>query len=154
MPRGRRSSRIALAALSGLLVALLSSNAYIEFYRRRATTEAAQTGARDTRSRVETIAALRDEGRLAYPPFSPWVVYQAHHEDRGGRELHSLFELESREVIPLTNVPRASIVLCNETGQWVVHETDEFGFSNPPDLWARAPVEVAVVPAAAVKSST
>jgi hypothetical protein len=46
---------------------------------------------------------------------------------------------------PLSNASRASVVECNEAGQYLVYRTDEFGFNNPPGLLASHDIRLAAL---------
>ena len=47
-------------------------------------------------------------------------------------------------VVPLSGVPHATIVMCNESGSYVTYESDRFGFNGPDEIWD-LPVEIALV---------
>ena len=47
-------------------------------------------------------------------------------------------------VVPLSGVPHAPIVMCNEAGSYVTYESDRFGFNGPDEVWDR-PAEIALV---------
>ena len=48
----------------------------------------------------------------------------------------------SRNVVPLVTMSDRDTVLCNESGQWIVHHTDEHGFNNPKGIWGRGTIDV------------
>jgi hypothetical protein len=52
---------------------------------------------------------------------------------------------DESEFLPLGGISRAHTVLCNETGEFVVYESDEHGFRNPAGTWSAASTDVAVV---------
>jgi hypothetical protein len=87
----------------------------------------------DTRPKIDVIADLRRQGVPAYPPFYPYLTFDAP------------LSVDGAPAIPLGSVSRIVTVCCNEGGQWLTYPTDEHGFANPPGLWSQAPVDVALV---------
>lgn len=75
----------------------------------------------DMRSRLDVLEDLETEGRQAVPATSPKYI---------------LRDLDNWPVLPLGAISRSTTVYCNETGEFVVYESDEHGFRNPTDLWA------------------
>ncbi|HEU5255988.1 MAG TPA: hypothetical protein VFU28_08365 [Vicinamibacterales bacterium] len=53
-------------------------------------------------------------------------------------------ELQGTPTIPLSGVPHATTVMCNEAGTYVAYESDRFGFNNPDRQWD-IPPQVALV---------
>ena len=47
-------------------------------------------------------------------------------------------DFNSPDLYPLSNPALSPVILCNESGQWVVIETDELGFNNPRGQWDKA----------------
>jgi len=78
----------------------------------------------DLRDRFEVIADLNRAGIDAVPLVTM--------PSDGGR----------RNVVPLVTMSDRDTVLCNESGQWIVHHTDEHGFNNPKGIWGRATIDV------------
>jgi hypothetical protein len=95
----------------------------------------------DTRPRVEVVAALREGGVSAVPgvSLSPFL-----HEDDEGT-ISSSLTVDGSEVVPLGGVSNEVTVLCNETGDYLVYESDERGFHNPPGMWAASDIDVAII---------
>jgi len=52
-------------------------------------------------------------------------------------------EIGGRPTLPLGGIARRLTVDCKEGGDWMVFETDEHGFNNPPGLWAEPPLDLA-----------
>jgi len=99
-----------------------------------------------SRSRVSEALRLRDEGVPAFPAFSPAnVVAQPFRSDNGDLALRPEFRLDGEPVIPFASLPGQRTVLCRETADFVVYETDEVGFANPPGIWDGRPIDVAVL---------
>jgi hypothetical protein len=88
----------------------------------------------DARSRLEVIRDLRRDGVDAFPSVTPKNFSDADLD----------IEIEGQNVVPLGGVPGATVVHCNESGQWSVYATDRFGFPNPDPIWD-AGVDVALI---------
>jgi len=56
----------------------------------------------------------------------------------------SAVKIDGASILPMSGVARAPTVLCNEAGQWVVYDSDRFGFRNPESSWT-GPVDLATV---------
>lgn len=74
----------------------------------------------DMRSRLDVVEDLETERRPAVPAASPKYI---------------LRDLDNWPVLPLGAISRSTTIYCNETGEFVVYESDEHGFRNPTDLW-------------------
>lgn len=108
--------------------------------------ELAAEGGPTTGRRVPETLRLRGEGVAAYPAFSPVnVVEQPYRPVHGDLPLRPAFRVDGEPVIPLTSLPGRVTVLCRETDELVVYESDEMGFNNPPGLWDGGAMEVAVL---------
>lgn len=86
----------------------------------------------DGRTRVETIVALRAHGIHAEPPFYPYLL------------LDSPLLVDGEPTIALGSIARTTTVCCNEGGQYLIYETDEHGFPNPPNSWSEG-VDMAII---------
>jgi lysophospholipase L1-like esterase len=95
----------------------------------------ANDGIWDDRSLHKVVGDLRASGTLAVPDISSGQLsaYASSHRPTpknmwflGGIALHTT-------------------VLCNEYGAWVVHETDQHGFTNPRDIWLAEEIDVAIL---------
>ncbi|MGH8070760.1 MAG: SGNH/GDSL hydrolase family protein [Candidatus Entotheonellia bacterium] len=94
----------------------------------------------DRRTHFEVAGDLRRQGIEAYPTsHSPALL-----EEQPDGSLRSKLNL-GREVLPLGWISNRISVLCNESGEYVVYDSDEHGFHNPRGLWRRGGVEIAVV---------
>ena len=88
----------------------------------------------DPRTKFEVVLDLRDRGVEAYPTIHP-AAYIAPRKIAGV------------VTMPFGGVVNAVTVYCkeNESGQYLVYDSDEQGFNNPRGLWQRSSVEVALV---------
>ena len=88
----------------------------------------------DTRETVEVIADLRAQHVDAWPSVLP-----AMHLGSGG------LAVGGDRIYPLGGVPEKVTVVCNESGRYMVYESDEHGFHNPRGLYAMDSVDLAIV---------
>jgi hypothetical protein len=86
----------------------------------------------DLRGPLEVVRDLRASGTAAYPVLATATW------------LESPVLVDDTPVIPLSGIPHATTVMCNETGAYVIYESDRFGFNAPDGQWDLHP-EVALV---------
>ncbi len=95
---------------------------------------AAAAGIRyDPRTRLEAILEYRSQGVDAYPPFYPYLL------------LDAPLKVDGAPTIPLGGHSDVFVVACNEDGQYLTYNTDEYGFPNPKGLWRANPIDIAMV---------
>lgn len=88
----------------------------------------------DRRLASQVVAELRSAGVDAVPSLGRgWPLEPAARD-----ELPAGF-------YPLSMPSRTEVVECNEGGEFLLFQTDEFGFNNPPGLVAEGRADVAVV---------
>ncbi|MBF0239015.1 MAG: hypothetical protein HQM12_15035 [SAR324 cluster bacterium] len=80
----------------------------------------------DTKSRLQKIDELRQQGVAAYPIIIPANFW----DDRTLEELI----INEKKILPLSSISKSVTVSCNETGEWLIFDTDEYGFHNPIGL--------------------
>jgi hypothetical protein len=51
--------------------------------------------------------------------------------------------IDGAPVLPLGSISRRITLDCRETGDWLVYETDEHGFHNPPGAWGASGLDLA-----------
>lgn len=71
----------------------------------------------DTRNKYQVVTDFRKDRVRAYPFFNLYNYYS------------------SAEVFPLGFISRGKTILCNETGEFVIYNSDEHGFNNPEGLY-------------------
>jgi hypothetical protein len=81
----------------------------------------------DPRNRYEVVVALRDSGVDAYPAVLPRHYF------------------EDETFLPLSGVSRRRTVLCNETGEFVIYDSDELGFNNPAGAWQQRRADIVLL---------
>jgi hypothetical protein len=96
----------------------------------------------DSRPRAEVVAALQQEGVAAVPRVVPASLLVP---DPDGRLRSRLTSAAGGELLPLSGLGDRPTVLCAEAGPYAIFESDRHGLRNPPELWTRAPVELALV---------
>lgn len=86
----------------------------------------------DSRSAAEVIAEYRANGddlwSFEIPPFH----LQQENFDKG-------------KVIALSSMSNTKVITCNETGQWNIIKTDEYGFNNPSGLKSDQKTDVILI---------
>jgi hypothetical protein len=95
----------------------------------------------DARTKLRVVRDLRMAGIDAYPIIRGRNLLS---EDGHGR-LRPLLSAGGAPLLPLTATPRTTVVACNETGQWLVYETDRHGFNNPDALWDGPEPQIAMI---------
>lgn len=95
----------------------------------------------DARTKLSVVRDLRTAGIDAYPIIRGRNLLS---EDAQGR-LQPLLSVGGAPLLPLTAMPRTTVVSCNETGQWQVYETDRHGFNNPDALWDGPAPQIAMI---------
>lgn len=87
----------------------------------------------DPRTRLEAILEYRAQGIKAYPPFYPYLL------------LGSPLQVNGTSTIPLGGHSNVFVVVCNEGGQYLKYNTDEYGFPNPKGIWQSPSMQIAMV---------
>jgi hypothetical protein len=92
----------------------------------------------DTRTTLEFIDELREQKTQAVPA----NVFASRVNEAGDQ---SISTSPSPPLLPLGGISNSFIVLCKESGQYVVYKNDEHGFRNPQGIWNAARADVAAV---------
>ena len=117
----------------GLLERIDSSDPRAPSVRLRSTAASKIGKTFDERSPIEVIIQLRHEGIDAYPSINPFMLKKA-----------SAFS-GSGDIFPLGGISGKTIVSCNEIGDYLIFESDEQGFHNPPGLWTGDNIDIVTV---------
>ena len=40
-----------------------------------------------------------------------------------------------KKIVPLSAISNRKTVMCNESGEWIIYDSDRYGFNNPDNLW-------------------
>lgn len=89
----------------------------------------------DRRTQLEVVQDLRSNGKDA------WPVLFARHFYAGGKTI----AVAGKDVIPLGSISNVATVTDNESGEYLVFDSDEFGFQNPSGNHRRDGVDVALL---------
>jgi hypothetical protein len=92
----------------------------------------------DDRTPLQVAADLRAAGIAAYPAFPANTLRLP--PLQGGARL----TVGGRSILPLALRRNSVIVHCNESGQYALFRSDEWGFNNPAGSWA-TPVDIAAI---------
>ncbi len=137
--------RLKLSLLAGSIIfATLLIESYLAFYGNidLRVIKARASGIQfDQRSKKQMINDLRAEGRRAYPTIHPRLSLK----ELEANELHSIHSVDNQETIPLGGIASVTTVYNRESGQWVVYESDEYGFRNPAGTWKHDRFDLGVV---------
>ena len=87
----------------------------------------------DTRTKIEVLTALRESGADAYPNLHPYLF------------VPNGLKINGDHVFPLGGVANKITVYCNETGSWLIYESDKHGFHNPKGIWDSGPIDVVAI---------
>ncbi len=95
----------------------------------------------DGRPLLEVVEDLRDAGTDAYPKLNPATVIRP---VKSGLEVSEL-RVNGAELVPLSTISNTVSVYCNESGEYLVYKSDEFGFHNPANLWSANHIQIAAL---------
>ena len=88
----------------------------------------------DKRTKMEVVEDLLDSGMEVYPSLYPFTLIET-----GG------FDTQEGKLFPLGGISKVTTVYCNESGNWIVYESNEHGFNNPKKLYNAKDVEIIIV---------
>jgi hypothetical protein len=95
----------------------------------------------DMRSRQQVVNDLRAEGIDAVLSVFPQGLLAKQND----ATVKSGISLDGAEVLPLAGISKKYAVVCNESGEYVGHGSDEHGFNNPPGVWNLPSIDIAAV---------
>jgi PAS domain S-box-containing protein len=95
----------------------------------------------DTRSKLEIIADLGRRGTMAVPSIVPAGLLNQH----AGGTVNSQITINGTEVLPLSGISHSVTVSCNESGKYLIYESDRYGFHNPREIWKTGYFDIAAV---------
>jgi len=135
-----------ILAYSGSAIAALGAQAWLSFPQDanpRVAAERMKTVHEtqqhfDTRSRLQVIQDMRARGINAFPDVFPMVLF----EPGSGVSIQSSLASNGEEFLPVAGMAMTTTVFCNESGEYVVYESDEHGFHNPRGIWAKQSAEI------------
>jgi hypothetical protein len=86
----------------------------------------------DLRTAPQVIADMRSQGLEAYPAYAAKFLKVP------------LTSKAGVEFMPISSIANVTTVHCNESGNYRIYKSDEFGFANPKGLWGKG-ADVAVI---------
>jgi hypothetical protein len=88
----------------------------------------------DHRYKSQVVDALRAQGVAAYPGLPRDLLLQPSINQRIGSTIY-----------PLSQAENSQIVECNETGQYLIYPSDEYGFNNPRGFMTAGHADIVAV---------
>ena len=124
--------KVSMVLLS-TLISLFICNLYLEYSlptaRDLAIKAAAAMGVEwDRREKLEVVTELRERGHEAYPLAYPYTILHDYLDQGNTDALHKL--------LPLGGISNVTTVACNETGRYLIHDSDRYGFRNDDTAYA------------------
>ena len=92
----------------------------------------------DLRNRVEVINDFKKNNISINPEIHP-IIYLRTDEYINGIEFDKNF------FFPLGSISNSQTLSCNEDGQWLIYDTDKFGFNNPKKSYSINEVDIAIL---------
>ena len=92
----------------------------------------------DSRPKIEVVTDLRRKGINAVPAIIPLALLAR--QPDGTRR--SMIAIGGKEVLPHGGISNRVTVYCNESGEYVIYESDEHGFHNPKGVWGAGSVDI------------
>jgi hypothetical protein len=123
---------IGLLVVEFLIAVIAPPNPSRQVERMRAAQRIGQSF--DMRTKSQVISSLQAQGQSALPGLS-----------REWPRLGAIRQQLPDGLFPLGNASLSRIVECNEGGEYVLFDSDEFGFNNPRGILASRRVDVALV---------
>ena len=129
------AARLAVAiSLAAAIPAIYAAEIYLVAIRHTNGSAAANGANFDARDKLRVLEDLRRDGDNAYPATYVRSLLRA---DESGALVPVL--AGDAPLLPLAGVPDATLVACNEIGQWMIYRGDRHGFLNPPGVWNANP---------------
>lgn len=92
----------------------------------------------DKRTIFQVLDDLRRHGKNAYI----WVMPQSFFSES---KVNQKFTINGKRIFPLGAISDSAIVVCNESGEWCIYQSDEHGFNNPKGLYSPGEVDIAII---------
>jgi hypothetical protein len=129
-------------------IGLLTGGALVGLYAIEVVLQRQPYQPQDIEAGVGSVVELYSRHQdLPYDPRTPLeVVRELRRRGRASvTTARSPLWVDGEELLPLGGASGAATVLCNETGLHLVYQSDERGFNNPPGLWTRRSIDVALI---------
>lgn len=93
------------------------------------------------RTKLEEVLAQRENGIDAYPSIHPRDLLDAQPDET----LRCAISKDGKELLPLGGISNTTTVTCNESGEYLIYDSDEHGMHNPPGIWEYERLDVVAV---------
>lgn len=89
----------------------------------------------DTRTKRDIFKEFKEQGMKAEPSFFPRLL-----------AIYNGLEENGTNIFPLANaMSLKKTVFCNENGEWITLDTDEYGFNNPTGLFELEGIDIMLI---------
>jgi lysophospholipase L1-like esterase len=95
----------------------------------------------DTRTKAEVMDDLREQGLDAVLAMDAKLLL----EEQSDGGIKSALTSNRAELLPLSGIANRHTVVCNETGTYLTHTSDDHGFNNPRTVWDAGSIDVLAV---------
>jgi hypothetical protein len=95
----------------------------------------------DPRFHLTFMKDMRAQGKLIYPAFPSGAAFK---RGTGHGEL-TLRGPDNEPLFPLGSISSVLTMFGNEIGEFLVYESDKYGFHNPPGIWGLPKLDIAAV---------
>lgn len=85
----------------------------------------------DVRSKLQVIADLRQQNINAYPSGVASQLFNNLNNDYLNSGSHPF-----GNIFPVSGISNIRTVLCNETGEWSIYQSDRYGFNNDDSVYS------------------
>lgn len=83
----------------------------------------------DSRHRAQVWKELKNKGVNAYPLYNPY----------------DNMDFKDTEVLPLGYMSNVATIFCNESGEFIIYKSDEYGFNNPGSLYKKNNIDFVLI---------
>lgn len=87
----------------------------------------------DSRTPLQVVDQLRREGIDAYPYVAPHYFIGA------------MPAIDDEPIYALGGIANVTTVMCNESGEYIIYESDRYGFPNPDTVWEAPNADIVTV---------
>lgn len=83
----------------------------------------------DTRSKFDVYKQLKKKENNVVP------LYYPYNQLIKKRKVSIVVNNEPKNIVILSGVSNSKTIVCNESGEYLIYESDKFGFNNPNEVW-------------------
>lgn len=87
----------------------------------------------DARRPLDVVNDLETEGTITFPFISP------------SNFVDNMPLSQGKSLYALSGISNAKTVYCNELGEFIIYDSDRYGFRNTSEIWNEPPMQVTVV---------